>query len=255
MNDNLQEYENPIEYDKENDVHTADIPLIASWAKKVTGPIIDLACGTGRVTIPLAQAGHQMVGIDIHAGMLARAREKAAHANVDIPFYEQDCTALQLEGMEQSALVYMVGNSFQHFLTNEAQDALLAGVSRLLKEGGLFIFDTRFPSAEELLEEEHEAYWRSYEDEQGQVIDVFTSATYDPVSQVQKNVTVRRRKKDNTVVNQSKIDLRYVYPQEMLRLFSAHQFKVVASYQDWQGHPLREDAQDMVYVVQKETGM
>jgi len=46
----------------------------------------------------------------------------------------------------------MVGNSFQHFLTNEDQDKLLTSVNKQLKQNGIFIFGTRFPSYEELLQ-------------------------------------------------------------------------------------------------------
>ncbi|WP_396021035.1 class I SAM-dependent methyltransferase [Cytobacillus firmus] len=44
---------------------------------KTGGPIIDLACGTGRATIPLARKGHHLIGVDTHSGMLDLAREKS----------------------------------------------------------------------------------------------------------------------------------------------------------------------------------
>lgn len=68
---NTEEYNVPILYDKENKSY------LLKWASKTGGPIIDLACGTGRATIPLARKGHHLIGVDAHSGMLDLAREKS----------------------------------------------------------------------------------------------------------------------------------------------------------------------------------
>ncbi|OAB38553.1 class I SAM-dependent methyltransferase [Paenibacillus macquariensis] len=57
--DNADEYDNPILYDLENDAYIGEVPFLSEWAsRKPDGIIIDLACGTGRVTIPLASMTH-----------------------------------------------------------------------------------------------------------------------------------------------------------------------------------------------------
>ncbi|MEK5391598.1 class I SAM-dependent methyltransferase [Margalitia sp. FSL K6-0131] len=86
--DNFQEYEDPIIYDKENDHYTDEIPLLLKWASKSVGPIIDLAYGTGRATIPLAEKGYKMIGVDIHKGMLATARRKTEKLHLPINWVE-----------------------------------------------------------------------------------------------------------------------------------------------------------------------
>ncbi|CAM5230483.1 SAM-dependent methyltransferase OS=Lysinibacillus sphaericus OX=1421 GN=LS41612_09080 PE=4 SV=1 [Lysinibacillus sphaericus] len=65
-----------------------------------------------------------MIGVDIHKGMLNEAKEKSADFDLPIKWVEQDCTKLQLP--TKSHFIYSVGNSFQHFLTNNAQDSLLS---------------------------------------------------------------------------------------------------------------------------------
>jgi len=52
----------------------------------------------------------------------------------------------------ETPFAYMVGNSFQHFLTNELQNRLLQSVRSLLTDNGIFVFDTRFPTSDELLQ-------------------------------------------------------------------------------------------------------
>jgi SAM-dependent methyltransferase len=74
---NLEDYEDPVIYDDENKDFEPDWPFYLSLAQQVSGSVLEMGCGTGRVTIPLAQKGIDMTGLDIVPGMLARAQEKA----------------------------------------------------------------------------------------------------------------------------------------------------------------------------------
>ena len=243
---NLEEYENPILYDFENDVIVDDISFLLKWAEHVDGVIVDLACGTGRATIPLAKQGHELIGVDIHPGMLEQARKKSS--KLAINWVEQDCTKLQLD--VKSNLIYMVGNSFQHFLTNEDQDNLLHSVHKHLASDGIFIFGTRFPNKEELLQPAEEEYWRSYTDpSSGQHVDVFTISDYDSLKQIQHYTTIRRAQ-DGTE-SRTRISLRYVFPQEMQRLAETNGFKILHIYGDWKENPITGESVEMVCVLQK----
>lgn len=193
---NFEEYENPLLYDQENEAYKGEIPLLLKWAAKKQGPIIDLACGTGRVTIPLAASGHTLIGVDIHKGMVEEARKKSIQLHLPITWMEQDCTKLDLQ--MKSYFMYSVGNSFQHFLTNEAQDGFLSSINLHLEMGGIFIFGARFPSVEELLQPPTEEYWKTYTDHDTQhTVDVFTISTYDALTQIQHYRTIRKYKNAN----------------------------------------------------------
>jgi 2-polyprenyl-3-methyl-5-hydroxy-6-metoxy-1,4-benzoquinol methylase len=61
-----------------------DLPFYLEEAKRARGPVLELACGTGRLTIPIAQNGVEIVGLDQSASMLAYARTKANDAGVNI---------------------------------------------------------------------------------------------------------------------------------------------------------------------------
>ncbi|MHC0038303.1 class I SAM-dependent methyltransferase [Pseudoneobacillus sp. C159] len=248
---NFEEYEDPIAYDEENNPFTDDIPFLLKWAAKVEGPIIDLACGTGRVTIPLAKAGHPLIGVDVHQGMLNHARQKSSQAGLPIEWVEQDCSNLQLS--VKSSLIYMVGNSFQHFLSNEDQNGLLTSVNRQLTDGGIFIFGTRFPSLEELLQPSIEEYWKSYSKDRLKV-DLYTISRYDALTQIQHYETIRKffdEKGSMVDENRTNIRLRYVFPKEMERLLHETGFEILHVYRDWQENPLTEESQQMIYVLRK----
>ncbi|MGF9888534.1 class I SAM-dependent methyltransferase [Priestia megaterium] len=139
---NLEQYNNPILYDDENEQYTEDVAFLLTEAAHKSGIILDLACGTGRATIPLAQAGHLLMGVDIHPPMLQEAQKKAEALNLSVKWVEQDCTKLDLK--VKSDFIYIVGNSFQHFLTNEEQHAFLRSVYTHLNDGGTFIVGIRF---------------------------------------------------------------------------------------------------------------
>lgn len=250
---NSQEYDDPTLYDKENESFIPEIPFILKWATKKQGPIIDIACGTGRVTIPLAKNGYNLVGVDINEGMLAHAKKKAANLHLQIRWIVQDCTQLDLS--IKCNLVYSVGNSFQHFLTNESQDGLLTSINKSLEVEGLFIFNTRFPSVEELLQPSTEEYWKSYTDNETlNTVDLFTISEYDSLKQIQHYTTIRKYK-DNAgdIIKEKRtnISLRYVFPQEMERLLFAFGFEILHLYSDWNETPITNDSYEMIYVCRK----
>lgn len=251
--DNFEEYDDPILYDKENDTYTEDITFLEKWASKTKGIIIDLACGTGRATIPLARKGFRVMGVDLHKGMLNEAKNKTTNQNLQVDWVEQDCSKLDLD--VKSNLIFSVGNSFQHFLTNDAQDGLLISVNRHLEINGVFIFGTRFPSSEELFQPSKEEYWRTYIDKDTlNKVDVYTVSRYDSLNQVQHNTTIRKFKNtDEVVINEVKtnISLRYVFPKEMERILTDNGFEIINIYKDWNETPITEDSYQMVYVCRK----
>lgn len=251
--DNLEEYDDPVSYDIENNAYIGELPLLVEWASKKDGPIIDLACGTGRITIPLASKGFRLIGVDLHAGMLEQAKRKTQELDLQIEWLEQDCTRLNLNC--KSSLIYMVGNSIQHFHTNESQNLLLTSIHRHLEEDGVFIFGTRFPNAEELLQPSTEEYWKTYNDPTcKKEVDVFTISDYDALSQIQHYTTVRKFKDvDGRVVEEKRtnISLRYTYPQEMGRLLSENGFEILHVYKDWNETPISNDSYEMIYVCRK----
>src|SRR5262245_28969077 len=82
-------------------------------ARRRGGAVLDLACGTGRFTIPLARSGLEVVGGDLSPSMLERARAKAAAASVGIDFVEMDMREFDLAG-RRFGLVIIAANSLLH---------------------------------------------------------------------------------------------------------------------------------------------
>jgi ubiquinone/menaquinone biosynthesis C-methylase UbiE len=117
-----------------------DIPFYLSMAEKYGSPILELACGTGRVALKLAEAGYEVVGVDATKQMLkvARANARNLPGNVRSPisFLKGDITDLDLQ---QSFSLVIIPSSFRFCLTTEQQLACLNSAKRHLDEDGVTI--------------------------------------------------------------------------------------------------------------------
>ena len=124
--DSLEEFRDPQTYDVEMEDFDEDRPLIEQWASELGGPLLDLACGTGRTALRMARLGYEVTGVDIVPEMIERARQKAAAQTVSIEWVEADMCMFQLQ--RQFPFIYMLGHAFQFLLTREEQEALLTRV-------------------------------------------------------------------------------------------------------------------------------
>jgi SAM-dependent methyltransferase len=101
--------------------------------------ILDLACGTGEISVPLSQSGFQVVGIDLSDDMLSVANEKAVQLNQRIMFYQQNMT--ELDGLPQFDVIVIFCDSLNYLSNSDEVIKTFQNVNRYLKEDGLFLFD------------------------------------------------------------------------------------------------------------------
>ncbi len=76
---------------------TFDVGFYKKWCGHMPGPILELCSGTGRLTIPLKQAGLDIMGLDLSSSMLAMARAKAAAERLDLTFVQDDMRRFDLD--------------------------------------------------------------------------------------------------------------------------------------------------------------
>lgn len=106
---------------------------------KSRGLLLDLACGTGSVSVRLAQKGYEVIGVDLSPEMLSEAQNKAYSAGQNILFLCQDMTALDLYGTVDAAVCTLDG--LCHLPNEESVFAALQKVSLFMNPGGVFLFD------------------------------------------------------------------------------------------------------------------
>jgi len=106
---------------------------------KETPLVLDLACGTGSMTMFLAKKGYDMIGVDASIDMLASAQQKSFDTGHNILFLAQDMRRLDLYGTIDAAVC--VCDGINYILTPEELNAVFKRVRLFLNPGGLFIFD------------------------------------------------------------------------------------------------------------------
>jgi SAM-dependent methyltransferase len=269
---NLEEFADPHTYDIEDSSDTG-IAFYTTLAHETGGPVLERACGTGRVSIPIARLGLAVTGLDIVPGMLELARSKSA----DLPtrWVEGDARAFELG--ERFRLIFVTGNAFQAFLTRPDQEALLERVRTHLHDEGLFAFETRNPrwanltpadqaaprergSAHrhdegqfaflETRDEEEE--WRAYTDSSGREVRVAMTQAYDHVAQILHWTTYRRwREGDQEHTWITRIAVRFTFPQELAALLHYNGFTIIRQYGDWNLEPLTAASKSIIVVCRK----
>lgn len=101
--------------------------------------ILDLACGTGNITLELFRQGYSVTGIDLSQEMLTMAEEKIRSAGFEPDFYCQNMINLQVP--ERYDLIISAFDSMNYVLREEDLSRVMVRVNEALKPGGLFIFD------------------------------------------------------------------------------------------------------------------
>jgi SAM-dependent methyltransferase len=221
-----------------------DVAFYRRLAHETAGPVLELACGTGRIAVALAADGIDITGVDISEGMLAIARRKRGAlpqaACARLALHSGDMCELDLE--RRFGLIFVAFRSFQHLLTIDLQRSALAVMRRHLAPGGqmaLHLFDPRL----DLLIEGMAALPRVSGTDPatrhrytGEVL----RARFDHVAQVRHDLwQYTEFSAAGDVLEQAsrEMALRWTYRWELYHLLRACGFTVEAEYSDFAGSP------------------
>jgi ubiquinone/menaquinone biosynthesis C-methylase UbiE len=117
-----------------------DVRFYVEIAREADGPVVELAVGTGRVAIPVAQAiGRPVIGIDYSPTMLAKARAAAETAGVELDLREGDMRELRVD--EPAALIYCPFRSLMHLPAWADRRTVFEAVAASLRPGGRFAWN------------------------------------------------------------------------------------------------------------------
>jgi SAM-dependent methyltransferase len=246
--DNLEEFTDPPNYDIEEGERSAvRIAFYCDLAKTIGGPVLEIACGSGLVTIPIAAQGLDVTGVDLARPMLEHARKKAEAQNLSIRWVEGDARFFDLG--RQFQFNFTTGNAFQAFLQREDQEALFTSVKRHLLPNGIFAFETRNPSGHDLSNQAEEEFDQSYTSVEGRQIAVSSTQIYDPIGQV-IYWTSYRRWNDGEGDHEKKthIACRFTHPQELEALLHYNGFQIVQQFGNWNKEPLSTSSPSIISI-------
>ena len=219
-------------------------------AQAASGEVLELACGTGRLTIPLARElarqGRGAVGLDLAPTMLDAARRKAADAGITVELTIGDMRRFALG--RRFGMIFVAFNSLLHLTTNEALRECFACVRTHLAPDGTFAFDVFNPSIQLLARapDERSTVTRLLDPEHGE-IHVESTVDYDAATQVNRGAWILSApgRPDYLTVP---LHLRSIFPQELPMLLAANGLELLARYGGFGREPFTSDSARQVCI-------
>ena len=236
---------------------TEDIPFYVEEALRSGGPVLELGCGTGRVSIPIVQASIAIVGVDLSQEMVEEARENAKKAGLDpklCTFLVQDMRELSLEG--HFPLAIMPYRSFQWLLSVADQRAALECVHHYLSPSARLVMDLFVPHLEMLVEDDSEPFAvKDVPDPAtGRRLRLLFQNRWDHLHQINNALLIAQEVDgaEEVVKEVSRdIQVRYTFRYELQHLLEVCGFRVLEVYGGFQRQELTEESENMVWVAER----
>jgi SAM-dependent methyltransferase len=224
-------------YDADFRNYHDDIPFLREMARRASGPILEPMCGTGRVLLPLAEAGVEVTGVDISPAMLDFARANLAEAGLldRVTLLQGDLRDIALPA-DRFAMAVIAVNSFMHLEETRDQLAALANLRRALTRRGLLVIDLFNPDPVEIVREDNRLVLdREYELDGRQVqkfvaIETDAAAQRSHVTYIYDEVDGQGRLSRSTM----RFTLRWLYRYELEHLLARAGFTLRNIYGNYE---------------------
>ena len=232
-----------------------DIPFYVGEAQSSGGPVLELGCGTGRVAIPVAQSGIEVVGVDSSTKMLDIARSKATalgDINGNLTWLKGDMRSLSLG--RKFPLVVIPYRGFLSLLSVGDQRQCLDVIKAHLLPGGRLIFDIFVPDLYTITEGSAAPVhlWDITHDHTGHRLVIWDQSRFDNYNQV---INVRMIIDELNVAGKmvSKLyrdfQIRYIYRYEAHHLLELCGFQILNLLGDFKYGPIDEFSTDMIWIA------
>lgn len=241
-------------YDPEyaaNDMLHRDVPFLLERLPSRSQRILEIATGTARAAIPLAQAGHRVVGIDYARDMLEIARRKRDAVGLrerELELIQAD--ALDLDLGRQFDFACILFNTFLNFTTLEEQDRLLANIRRHLRPRGRIWIDIFNPDPGLLAQPHSENLEPTlfYVHSLDRTVQRTTDVQRHPDLQLQR-ITFKYCWYDaegNEHFERVSFDLTHLFPRELRLLLERHGFEITSLWGDYDGSEVTADSPRLI---------
>jgi len=234
-------------YDGMN-TNLADLQFYKRWLpKNKDARILELCCGTGRLTLPIAKDGYDISGVDYTSSMLEQAKVKASEGGLEVEFIEADIRTLDLP--EKYDLIFIPFNSIHHLYENDDLFKAFNAVKNHLKAGGLFLLDCFNPNIQFIVEGEKE---------QKEIAEYTTNDGREVlISQVMRyeNKTQINRIEWHYYINGEfdsiqNLDMRLFFPQELDSYLDRNGFNIIHKFGGFEEEAFNDNSEKQIFVCQ-----
>lgn len=238
-----------------------DIPFYVQEAQKDGGLVLELGCGTGRITLPIAESGVNIVGMDSSDPMLEVARRKLVDMSdgIDkVTFVHGDMTSIPKNYYGKFSLVIVPFRGFLSLITTADQENTLNSIRLSLAPGGRLVFDVFVPDLDMLVQESDTAYHlRDVTDPKTRDrLVVWHQGGYDNHNQIiYVRLIVDRLSADGVVTKRTYQDyqIRYSHRWEIYNLLLRCGFEILDLLGDFDCSEFDETSRDMIWVARPST--
>jgi SAM-dependent methyltransferase len=246
-----EHYDDPDYYDRTYRARRDDVEFYRATARRLGAPVLELGVGSGRVALALAEDGHEVVGLDPSAPMLARAKERAAELpGAKLTLREGDMRTFTLR--RRFPLIIAPFNVLMHLYEPDDFARCFKQVARHLAPDGRFVFDLRVPNPRELARDPERAYsGRPFTHPTLGRVRYTERFQYDPIKQVQL-VTMRFEPEGRRRAVETVLAHRQVFPAELRALLGLGGLRLTRRMGDFDGRPLGPD--DDVQIIEAAKG-
>ncbi|KAF0130276.1 MAG: Methylase involved in ubiquinone/menaquinone biosynthesi [Bacteroidetes bacterium] len=225
-----------------------DLQFYKRWLPKNKAVrILELCCGTGRLTLPIAKDGYDISGVDYTSSMLEQAKLKACEGGLKVEFIEADIRTLDLT--EKYDLIFIPFNSIHHLYTNEDLFKAFNVVKNHLKEGGLFLLDCFNPNIRFIVESEKEfKEIAEYATSDGRKVLIKQAMRYENNSQI--NRIEWHYYINGEFYSIENLDMRMFFPQELDSYLERAGFTVIHKFGDFEEEAFCDNSEKQIFVCQ-----
>ncbi len=246
-------------YDLDLSEDPGDLDLLLALAARAGGAVLELAVGSGRLAMPLAEDGHEVTGVDLDRAMLARARERADAAGKSVArrvrLVADDARTVRLPDAGDYRLACIPLNSIFLMGTRADQAAAVATLASHLAPGGLAVIDAWLPDADDLARYDGRLVleWVRGDPGSGRLVTKTCSAGYDATtSSVTLTTIFEEGHAGEPPVRWVRVDrLRLVSPDELVSFAEAAGLVVETLAGDYDMNELEPGAERVVLVARK----
>ncbi|MBC8443130.1 class I SAM-dependent methyltransferase [PVC group bacterium] len=233
-----------------------DVPFYTGMASQTGGPVLELACGTGRVLLPIAQARFECWGVDFELSMLGKLRAKLRAEPEEVRrrlnLVQADMRDFDLP--RRFSLAFVAFNSFLALTTTEDQEKCLHCIRRHMKSDGLMVINVFAPRHDLLAQTEAGRICQeiSLPGDEG-LLRVEEHVERDLANEVMyvENTFTTLRGRHKVKTEHSGFTLTWIHRRELLLLLANNGFEVAAFYGDFDRRPYDYQSGKMIVVARK----